>query len=440
MKSIFKLIIMFVVMCLTTNVYAQILYNGKEETIVHVPLEKDSTFPAKITLSVRGNANCCYKWTTTNGTILGDATKQTVNVKPTSDEILYTVTRACIDKEEKFEVTVVCEDYEIIQIESRYDCYNAGDKISVTDYRIKTNPPEYERYVKPNEAVYKGTGDEGYSLVQIIFSKTHGSPQQKSAGYVKVIDSEQKTEGETTFGIPSLKDGQGFPDEQQLSMEKLIKAIEKKSKAPVDLLKKNVNALLPKGSKNPCADKAKSRYYVSIERESKHLCCRGKENAEEKEMMDYKAVLKDTIGNACNTDSSYINVTGAKLGIPGNGLKFRLIVSIDASIVVDAMYTNTCPKTKIWKNYIGEIKITGRLTPINFSKAGYLSTRTSVSGRGTFSGQASVYPKETFQLLSQCAQAKMKFTGLTTSLDYIYAEPVLIPEKCWKDPDLKSKY
>lgn len=147
MKPIFKFTILFVVIFMATlAAHAQVWYGGEIVTEIRVPLNPDGWEPEPISFFADGYLDCCYKWS--GDYIVGQDNYQRVTVQPKfGKKTIYTVNIACLDGESTASVAVYCESFEIESVTPKYNCFNAGDRIKISDYVIVTKPLGYEKYV-----------------------------------------------------------------------------------------------------------------------------------------------------------------------------------------------------------------------------------------------------------------------------------------------------
>lgn len=178
MNRFIKIFLLFVVTLLTTNMAHAQSIAGDDK---HIPFKVDENNnlievdPVNLTAK-SGAGNCCFEWSTGDGVILSDPEQQSITVKPVYPHSTFTVKRTCSDGVVSGSVTVYYDDFTIISITPKYECYPAGEQVQVSDYTIVTDPAGFQDHVANVTKNYIKENQKETSMT-VQFQKKAGAAQ-----------------------------------------------------------------------------------------------------------------------------------------------------------------------------------------------------------------------------------------------------------------------
>lgn len=170
----------------------------------YIPLKEGEPEPVTLTAAGSGGT-CCYQWSTSDGIIIGESDKQSIKIKPKSPSSTFHVTRSCTSGTESDDVTVYYEDFSIVSVTPKKNCYKGGDEIKLNDFNIITNPRGYEKSVKTDPGYYPSKWWNPYSLegsyiVSVKFYENHGIYSEYVVNDILVVSPVSQSVGRNKWG------------------------------------------------------------------------------------------------------------------------------------------------------------------------------------------------------------------------------------------------
>ncbi len=190
-KIRFNIFVLFAMCIIVGQAHAQDGFAGPDK---HIPFKANSTEPTTTTLTAAASgSNCCFKWTSSDNSIVSDPNQQTITVKPKKPKSVYTVTRASSTGTQEDVVVVFLDEFDIVSVTPNKKCYKANDEIKVEDFTIVTDPAGFGAFVEvsPKRIQNFGSGKQKYNT-NIKFYEDCGDHSERLAN-ITVVDESMET-------------------------------------------------------------------------------------------------------------------------------------------------------------------------------------------------------------------------------------------------------